>query len=88
MKRQNSLAGLKTIVVAGVLAALTSACSGRTPDGKSCRRNILPLFPVFTSDMSQTCPQDTTYYKGAGKTAPGELSPEAPMPEQPADQQN
>lgn len=88
MTRARFLSSLKSLVIAGSIATVVSACSGRTPDGKTCRRNVLQFFPVFNSDMSQTCPQDTTYYKGAGKTAPGELSPEAPMPEQPADQKN
>ncbi len=79
-----AVSSLKSLVIAGSIISAISACSGRTPDGKACRRNLLPLFPVFTSDMSQTCPQDTTYYKGAGKTAPGEMSPEASMPATPA----
>ncbi|NDE15145.1 hypothetical protein EBZ80_09470 [bacterium] len=84
MTRARAVSSLKSLVIAGSILTAVSACSGRTPDGKPCRRNTLQFLPVLNSDMSQTCPQDPTYYKGAGKTAPGELSPEAPMPEQPA----
>jgi len=53
------------------LASLLTSCSGRTPDGKTCRRNLLRFIPQTTTDMSQTCPQDTTYYKVSDQSTPG-----------------
>lgn len=58
-------------LVASALTLLMTGCSGRTPDGKTCRRNLLQFFPQTTSDMAQTCPQDTTYYKPSDKITPG-----------------
>lgn len=59
-----------SLASAGLITFLTS-CSGRTPDGKSCRRNLLQFIPQTTTDMSQTCPQDTTYYKASAQSTPG-----------------
>jgi hypothetical protein len=58
-------------LTSAALITLLTSCSGRTPDGKPCRRNLLKFIPQTTTDMSETCPQDTTYYKAPVQTTPG-----------------
>ena len=45
----------KVLILVG-LSALWG-CTGKTPDGKPCRKNHFMFFPSFSTTMSDVCPQ-------------------------------
>jgi len=61
MKSRNSAISTRRSTIrtisAVIAVALLAGCTGRTPDGKVCRKNMVPFIPTFTYSMANVCPQ-------------------------------
>jgi hypothetical protein len=72
VKRVTNLSIMLSTICLALLAL--SGCTGKTADGKPCRKNHFMFFPSFSTTMADVCPQSATKATAAAP-AP---SPSAP----------